>query len=304
MVREILEHLGPQNGDTIIDCTLGGGSHSAEILEKITPNGRLIGIDQDDDAIRAASERLGGHQGNVILAKGNFSQLEDIAAKLGICSADGIIFDLGVSSFQLDTPERGFSFRGDAELDMRMDKTQKLTAEKLVNTYTEGQLADIIYRYGEDRWARRIAKFIVEKRNRQPIRSTKDLVDAILAAVPSGARSDNIHPATLTFQAIRICVNREMESLETGLDAAIRLLSKGGAVCVLSYHSLEDRIVKNAFVRHAGRCACPPALPICACGAKKSIEIITRRPLRPSAEEIEINPRSRSAKLRVAKKLL
>lgn len=304
MAREILEHLGPQNGDTIIDCTLGGGSHSAEILEKITPNGRLIGIDQDDDAIRAASERLGGHQGNVILAKGNFSQLEDIAAKLGICSADGIIFDLGVSSFQLDTPERGFSFRGDAELDMRMDKTQKLTAEKLVNTYTEGQLADIIYRYGEDRWARRIAKFIVEKRNRQPIRSTKDLVDAILAAVPSGARSDSIHPATLTFQAIRICVNREMESLETGLDAAIRLLSKGGAVCVLSYHSLEDRIVKNAFVRYAGRCACPPALPICACGAKKSIEIITRRPLRPSAEEIEINPRSRSAKLRVAKKLL
>lgn len=304
MLREIIEYLNPKNGDIVIDCTLGGGSHSAEILKKIVPDGRIIGIDQDDDAIEAASKRLNEYPKNVTIVKGNFSQLSEIASELRLTSVNGIIFDLGVSSFQLDTPERGFSFRNDADLDMRMDKNNNLTAEKLVNTFTESQLTDIIYRYGEDRWAKRIAKFIIEKRTRKPIKTTKDLVDVILAAVPVGARKDSINPATKTFQAIRIFINNEMESLETGLNAAIKLLDKNGIICVLSYHSLEDRIVKDTFLQYTGRCVCPAALPICSCGAIKSLDIITRRPLLPSSDEISINPRARSAKLRAARKLL
>ncbi|MHB1455423.1 MAG: 16S rRNA (cytosine(1402)-N(4))-methyltransferase RsmH [Armatimonadota bacterium] len=304
MLREIIEYLDPSNGDTVIDCTLGGGSHSAEILKRIVPDGRLIGLDQDDDAISAASERLSEYFGKITIVKGNFAQLNDIASELEINSVEGIIFDLGVSSFQLDTPERGFSFRNDAELDMRMSKDIKLTAEKLVNTYSESQLTDIIFKYGEDRWAKRIAKFIVENRTHRPIKTTKELVDIILAAVPVGARKDNIHPATKVFQALRISVNNEMESLEKGLNAAIKLLAKNGIICVLSYHSLEDRIVKDTFLQYTGKCTCPSALPICACGAVKSIDIITRRPLQPLDDEISANPRARSAKLRVARKLL
>lgn len=304
MSREIIEYLNPKNGDTVIDCTLGGGGHSAEILPKIIPDGRIIGIDQDDDAITAASDRLSGFPDNVTIVKGNFVQLDEIASELGIDSVDGIIFDLGVSSFQLDTQERGFSFKGDAALDMRMSRDQELTAESLLNTYSENKLTDIIYRYGEDRWAKRIAKFIIESRTRRPIKTTKELVDIILAAVPVGARRDNIHPATRVFQALRIAVNDEMQSLETGLHAAIKLLGKNGVICVLSYHSLEDRIVKDTFLQYTGRCICPAALPICSCGAIKSLDIITRRPLKSSGDEISANPRARSAKLRVAKKLL
>lgn len=304
MSREIIEYLNLENGDTVIDCTLGGGSHSAEILKRIIPDGKLIGIDQDDDAITAASRYLSEFSDNVTIVKGNFARLCEIASELGINAVDGIIFDLGVSSFQLDTPERGFSFRNDSELDMRMDKKQNLTAEKLVNTYTESQLADIIYKYGEERWAKRIAKFIVEKRTSKPVETTQDLVDIILAAVPAGARSENIHPATRTFQSIRIYINKEMESLEAGLNAAVELLSKDGMICVLSYHSLEDRIVKNTFLKYTGKCTCPAALPICTCNAIRSLDIITRRPLLPSDDEIRINSRARSAKLRVARKLI
>jgi len=263
----------------------------------------LIGLDRDEEAIKAAAEYLSPYSENVILEKGSFGDLQEIAEKLGIGTIDGALFDLGVSSHQLEAPERGFSFRYDAELDMRMDRSQAVTARELVNSLSERRLAELIRTYGEDRWAKRIAKFIVDRRARKPIRTTFDLVQVILAAVPEGARTEHIHPATRTFQALRIVVNREMESLQQGLDAAIGLLSTNGRICVLSYHSLEDRIVKDTFARHAGRCQCPPGLPVCACGAKKNIRILTKRPLTPAESEIRANPRSRSAKLRAAEKL-
>jgi 16S rRNA (cytosine1402-N4)-methyltransferase len=209
---------------------------------------------------------------NVIFEKGNFADLEAIAERLGIRAVDGVILDLGASSYQLErAPERGFSFRHDAPLDMRFDTSQGVTARELVNTLSEQELADLIRRFGEERWAKRIAEFIVERRRRKPIETTFELVDVILAAIPVGARPRTIHPATRTFQALRIGVNRELESLQAGLNAAIRLLAKGGRVCVLSYHSLEDRIVKNTFAKYAGRCVCPPALPTCVCGAERTL---------------------------------
>lgn len=303
MVNEIIQFLDPQNGDIIIDCTIGGGGHSVEIIKRIIPDGMLIGIDQDDDAVAAASKRLIEYTDNVKIIKGNFLYLKEIAASLNINSVDGIIFDLGVSSFQLNEPERGFSFQYNAVLDMRMDRTQNLTAEKLVNTFNEETLTDIIYRYGEEKWAARIAKFIAAKRKEKAIHKTKDLVDIILSAIPVGARTKNIHPATKTFQAIRIFINNEMESLEKGLDSAVSLLSENGVICVLSYHSLEDRVVKNTFNKYTGKCSCPKNIPICTCNAKKELNILTKKALIPSEDEIRKNPRSRSAKLRSAKKI-
>lgn len=300
MLDEVLSFLEPQSGRTFIDCTLGGGGHSLAIVERILPDGRLIGIDRDEEALHAAAERLSRYSENVILEKGNFSDLEAIAEKLDIRAVNGILFDLGVSSHQLDAGERGFSFRLDAPLDMRMDTSQRVTAEELVNSLSERHLAELIRDYGEERWAKRIAKFIVERR---PIRTTTELTEAILAAVPSGARSETIHPATRTFQALRIAVNRELDSLQTALDSAIRLLASGGRVCVLSYHSLEDRIVKECFAKRAGKCACPPGFPVCACGAKKEIKILTKKPVTATDEEVRANPRARSAKLRVAEKI-
>ena len=303
MVSEVLSFLQPQSGQTFIDCTVGGGGHALEIVKRILPDGRLIGLDRDEEAISAAAEYLSQYSENVILEKGSFGDLQEIAGQLGIETVDGVLFDLGVSSHQLEAPERGFSFRYDAELDMRMDRSQAVTARELVNSLSERRLAELIRTYGEDRWAKRIAKFIVDRRARKPIRTTFDLVQVILAAVPEGARTEHIHPATRTFQALRIVVNREMESLQQGLDAAIGLLSTNGRICVLSYHSLEDRIVKDTFARHAGRCQCPPGLPVCACGAKKNIRILTKRPLMPAESEVRANPRARSAKLRAAEKL-
>ncbi|MCX6374603.1 MAG: 16S rRNA (cytosine(1402)-N(4))-methyltransferase RsmH [Armatimonadetes bacterium] len=303
MVGEVLSFLQPQGGQTFIDCTVGGGGHALEIVKRILPDGRLIGLDRDEEAISAAAEYLSPYRENVILEKGSFGDLQEIAGQLGIGTIDGALFDLGVSSHQLESPERGFSFRYDAELDMRMDRSQAVTARELVNSLSERRLAELIRTYGEDRWAKRIAKFIVDRRARKPIRTTFELVQVILAAVPEGARTEHIHPATRTFQALRIAVNREMESLQEGLDAAIGLLSTSGRICVLSYHSLEDRIVKDTFARHAGRCQCPPGLPVCACGAKKNIRILTKRPLLPEESEVRAYPRSRSAKLRAAEKL-
>lgn len=303
MVSEVLSFLQPQSGQTFIDCTVGGGGHALEIVKRILPDGRLIGLDRDEEAIKAAAEYLSPYSENVILEKGSFGDLQEIAGQLGIETVDGALFDLGVSSHQLESPERGFSFRYDAELDMRMDRSQAVTARELVSSLSERRLAELIRTYGEDRWAKRIAKFIVDRRARKPIRTTFELVQVILAAVPEGARTEHIHPATRTFQALRIVVNREMESLQQGLDAAIGLLSTNGRICVLSYHSLEDRIVKDTFARHAGRCQCPPGLPVCACGAKKNIRILTKRPLLPAESEVRANPRARSAKLRAAEKL-
>lgn len=304
MVDEVIRYLDPKNGDVIVDSTLGGGGHSAKILEKIVPEGILVGIDQDDDAIAASRERFKEFERNVIIRKGNFSQIKDIITEAGFDKINGVLFDLGVSSHQLNTPDRGFSFRDNSVLDMRMDRSQNITAEMLVNTFNEHDLADIIYKYGEERWAKRIAKFIVERRKEKPIRHTKDLVEVVLAAIPAGARNSRIHPATKTFQAIRIYVNKELESLEKGLRDAIGLLEKGGVICVLSYHSLEDRIVKNIFAEYAGRCTCPKDLPICVCGAKTELDIITHRPLKATEQEISCNPRSRSAKLRAARKAI
>jgi 16S rRNA (cytosine1402-N4)-methyltransferase len=300
MLKEVLEVLQPEAGATYIDCTVGGGGHSIEIAKRIVPGGLLIGIDRDDDALKAASLRLEEFKNSVILEKGNFENLGEIAERLGVTKARGILLDLGVSSHQLDVPERGFSFRQDALLDMRMDAGEALTAAELVNTLSERELSDLIWKYGEDRWARRIAKFIVKRR---PIRTTGELAETIKAAVPVGARAENIHPATRTFQALRIVVNRELESLQNGLESAIRLLESGGRICVLSYHSLEDRIVKETFLRFSGRCKCPPGLPICTCGAREIIHILTRRPISPTDAEVKANPRARSAKLRAAQKL-
>ena len=303
MVEEVLSFLQPQSGQTFIDCTVGGGGHASEIVRRILPDGKLIGIDQDVAALSASREVLKQYAGNVILEKGNFAELEAIAGRLGVQSVDGVLFDLGVSSHQLEAAERGFSFRHDAPLDMRMDPAQRVTAGELVNSLSERRLAELIRDFGEERWAKRIAKFIVERRARRPIETTLELADTVLAAVPAGARSEHIHPATLTFLSLRIAVNRELEVLQAGLDQAIHLLAKGGRVCVLSYHSLEDRIVKDTFAKHAGRCACPPRLPVCTCGAEKVLKILTRRPMATSEDETRSNPRARSAKLRAAEKI-
>ncbi|HUV05207.1 MAG TPA: 16S rRNA (cytosine(1402)-N(4))-methyltransferase RsmH [Armatimonadota bacterium] len=303
MVAEVLSSLQPQSGQTFIDCTVGGGGHALEIVKRILPGGRLVGIDRDEEALRAAARYLGPYSENVILEKGNFVDLEAIAAGLGLQAADGVLFDLGVSSRQLESAERGFSFRYEAPLDMRMDTAQTVTARELVNSLSERRLAELMWKFGEERWAKRIAKFIVERRARRPVETTSELVEVILAAIPAGARTETIHPATRTFQAFRIAVNRELESLQAGLDAAIHLLPRSGRVCVISYHSLEDRIVKQTFARQAGRCVCPSALPVCACGAERRIRILTKRPVVPSEDEIRVNPRARSARLRAAEKI-
>ncbi|NIM04651.1 MAG: 16S rRNA (cytosine(1402)-N(4))-methyltransferase RsmH [Armatimonadetes bacterium] len=303
MLTEVLRFLEPRDGQTFVDCTVGGGGHALQILKRIVPAGRLVGIDRDEAALRAAADRLAEYSSNLTLVRGNFSDLRAIAYGLGIQAVDGVLFDLGVSSHQLESAERGFSFRYDAPLDMRMDTAQALTARELVNSLSERRLAELIWRHGEDRWAKRIAKFIVDRRARRPVETTGQLVEAILAAVPARARGGAIHLATRTFQALRIAVNNELESLRAGLEGAIQLLTPGGGICILSYHSLEDRIAKRSLVAHSGRCVCPPALPACVCGAKKELEILTKRPVVPSAEEIAANPRARSARLRAARKL-
>ena len=303
MLTEVLHFLEPRGGQIFIDCTVGGGGHALEIVKRILPAGRLVGIDRDEEALRAAADHLSDYSSSVTLTKGNFADLKAIAQSLDIQAVDGVLFDLGVSSHQLEAAERGFSFRYDAPLDMRMDTAQAVTARQLVNSLSERRLAELIWRYGEDRWAKRIAKFIVDRRARQPIETTRELVEVILAAIPAGARTKTIHPATRVFQALRIAVNRELESLQTGLTDAIHVLTPGGRICILSYHSLEDRIVKQTLVKHAGRCECPPALPACVCGAKKELEILTKRPVAPSAGEIAANPRARGAKLRAARKV-
>jgi 16S rRNA (cytosine1402-N4)-methyltransferase len=303
MLSEILEYLNPQSGQTVVDCTLGGGAHAVEIVKRLLPSGKLIGIDRDSDALNKATERLMPYRDNVILEKGNFSEVEGIVRKHGITCIDGMLADLGVSSYQLETPERGFSFRFDAPLDMRMDSSQSVTADELVNSLSEKELEDTIATFGEERWARRIAKFIVLARAKTPIRKTGQLVDVIRAAVPAGARQQKIHFATRTFQALRIAVNDELGSLECGVNAGISLLSSGGRICVISYHSLEDRAIKGIFRTQAGRCTCQPSQPFCNCGAERRVKIITKRPVTPTEAEVEENPRSRSAKLRVAEKL-
>jgi len=308
LLAEVTQHLSPHPGSIIVDCTLGGAGHAKRLLDLVVPGGILVGIDQDDSALVAAEITLRlGQQiplENVKLLKGSFANLDELLVEAGVPYVDSFLFDLGVSSPQLDLPERGFSYMEDAPLDMRMDPGhQTLTAAEVIATYSEADLARIIRTFGEDKWATRIAAFVVRARHRAPLHTTGQLVDVVKAAVPAAARRQGPHPAKRTFQALRIEVNHELDALQRGLDAAVRWLVPGGKVAVISYHSLEDRIVKQTFARLSQGCTCPPDLPVCSCGHVPVLRVLTRRAIVPTAEEITRNPRSRSAKLRVAEKV-
>lgn len=306
MLAECLEHLALNDGDVFVDCTLGGAGHSIAAAQAIAPSGTLIGIDQDDMALEAAARRLEacGLATPPILLKGNFGNLDDLLQQAEVPDVDAFLYDLGVSSPQLDILDRGFSYHEGAPLDMRMDPgTQTLTAAEVIATYTQHDLTRILRAYGEERWASRIAQFIVTAREQRPITTADQLVDLIKAAIPASARRTGGHPAKRTFQALRIEVNGEMDVLRTSLDAAVRWLNPGGRLVVMSYHSLEDGIVKETFKRLSQGCTCPPDLPVCVCGNVPVLAITTRRPVAPSAQELEENPRSRSARMRVARRI-
>ncbi len=306
MPAEVLEGLNIRPGGVYVDCTLGGGGHSEAILKELSslaPGGRLVALDRDPDALAAAAERLAPYKSRINLVRSNFSDLGDVLNRLGFDKVDGVLFDLGVSSYQLDNPSRGFSYQHDAPLDMRMDPDQQITAGDIVNKLPVDELARIIKTYGEERWAARIAEFIAGERKKHPVKTTRQLVEIIKRAVPSGARRQGPHPARRTFQALRIAVNKELEVLGDAVRSAVYLLRSGGRVCVITFHSLEDRIVKEAFRRLAAPCTCPRDFPVCVCGEEKIIRIIAARPVVPSGEEMKDNPRARSAKLRVAEKI-
>jgi 16S rRNA (cytosine1402-N4)-methyltransferase len=303
LADEVLDLLAPRPGQTVIDGTLGGGGHALRLGEKLQPTGRLVVIDQDPAALEEAENRLKGLSLSIIPIRGNFRNLSSLLDERSIASVDGVLLDLGVSSHQLDAGERGFSFRAEAPLDMRMGPTEGETAAELLARLDERELTRILFEFGEERWAARIARFVVDRRSHDPIWTTKQLADVVMAAVPKGARPADIHPATRVFQALRIAVNDELGALRDALHSAVRLLARGGRIAVISYHSLEDRIVKQAFARFAGKCECPPRLPICQCGATEVIRLVTRKPVVPTAGETAANPRARSAKLRVAEKL-
>ena len=302
MAEEVLRWLDPRPGMTVVDATVGYGGHARAVLERIAPGGTLLGIDLDGEALRWTERSLAAYSASLRLVRGNFAELGSILTQAGICAADGILFDLGVSSPQLDREERGFSYREGAPLDMRMDRRQELDATEVVNSYDERELARIIRRFGEERWASRIARFIAEERERAPIATADRLVSVVKNAVPAAARRRGGHPARRTFQALRMEVNREAESLEAALPQAMGRLRQGGRIVVISYHSIEDRQVKQAFKRYARTCSCPPEAPVCACPGRE-VRILTPRPVTPSPGEAEANPRSRSAKLRAAERV-
>ncbi|HEY8416932.1 MAG TPA: 16S rRNA (cytosine(1402)-N(4))-methyltransferase RsmH [Limnochordales bacterium] len=304
MVQEVVELLQLAPGHLVVDCTVGGGGHARALLARILPGGRLIGIDQDPRTLETARNNLASFGDAVTLVHGNFRDLAAILARLGVSRVNGVLFDLGVSSFQLDEAERGFTYRADAPLDMRMDPQQPLTAAELVNTRPAQELARIIREYGEERWASRIAAAIVQARARRPFTSTLQLAEVVKEAIPAAARRRGPHPARRTFQALRIAVNDELGALRTGLLAAVDALGPGGRVAVISFHSLEDRIVKQTFTELASGCRCPPELPACRCGRQAVVRLLTRKPLVPSAEEVAANPRARSARLRAAERLV
>jgi 16S rRNA (cytosine1402-N4)-methyltransferase len=303
LLEETLEGLNPNPGNVIADCTVGGGGHAFAVIQRILPGGYYIGLDKDPAAIAAADQRLKDFDGAYSLVRSSYAKLPEVLRDLGIDLVDGILFDLGVSSHQLDVPERGFSYMADAPLDMRMDPAAELTARRIVNEFSQEELTRILRVYGEERWASRIASYIVQERSRQEISNTEQLVAVIKKAVPAAARRDGPHPAKRTFQALRIAVNNELTELEETLKRVVPHLRKGGRICVISFHSLEDRIVKQTFIDFAKGCTCPPELPICVCGKEAQLRIITRRPVEAGREELAENPRARSAKLRVAEKL-
>lgn len=302
LLSESVEAIVTNPSGLYVDCTLGGGGHSAAILDRLTPQGQLIGLDRDPAAIEAARVRLAPFLQQVRLVRSNFADMAVCLQEMGIEQVQGVLFDLGVSSHQLDRPERGFSYMQDGPLDMRMDPSEELSAAKVVNHYSEEAIARLLFEYGEERWARRIARFIVEARSKSNIGTTAGLVKIISAAIPAAARRQGPHPAKRTFQAIRIEVNGELRILKGALQAAVNLLVPGGRIGVISFHSLEDRIVKNVFASYLGRCSCPPKIPKCICGAQAVLRLCGK-PILPTEAEVDANPRARSAKLRVAEKI-
>lgn len=299
MLEQVLNGLDIKPDGIYVDGTLGGAGHSYEIAKRLTDGGRLIGIDQDEAAIKAAGERLSEFGDRVTIVRNNYAQMVSILQSLGISYVDGILLDLGVSSYQLDTAERGFSYMEDAPLDMRMDTRQDKTAKDIVNNYSQAELTRIIRDYGEDRFAAKIADKIVTYREKKTIETTGELVEIIKSAIPVKFRLTGGHPAKRTFQAIRIELNRELSVLEESIDGMIDLLADGGRMAVITFHSLEDRIVKSAFKRAESPCTCPPDFPVCVCGKKSKGSVVTRKPILPSIEEMEENPRAKSSKLRI-----
>jgi 16S rRNA (cytosine1402-N4)-methyltransferase len=303
LLEETVDLVAPRDGGRYIDCTLGGGGHSERLLERSAPSGRVLGIDQDPAAIRHAGERLARYGERFTPVHGNFRDVARIAVEFGFTGADGVVFDLGVSSVQLDEAERGFSYRFDAPLDMRMNPDQPKSAADLVNELSEPELADLIFRFGEERFSRRIARAIVERRKRGRIESTAELAELVKSAIPAPARRTGPHPARRTFQALRIAVNDELGALEAALAGAFETVRSGGRIAVITFHSLEDRIVKKTFAGWAAGCVCPPELPVCQCGRIPQARLLVKKPVTPGAAELARNPRARSAKLRAIEKL-
>ena len=300
LLNETIENLNIKPDGIYVDGTLGGGGHAYQVASRLSEKGRLIGIDQDADAIAAAGERLKEFGDKITIIRSNYANMKEELHRIGVEKVDGIVLDLGVSSFQLDTPERGFTYRDEnAPLDMRMDDRQSLTAKDIVNGYSEMDLYRIIRDYGEDKFAKNIAKHIVQERAKKPIETTGELTEIIRASIPMKVQVTGGHPAKRTFQAIRIELNKELEVLQNNLDDMIDLLNPGGRICIITFHSLEDRIVKTNFKRNENPCTCPSDFPVCVCGKKSKGKVVTRKPILPSEEESEVNSRSKSAKLRV-----
>ncbi|WP_456033683.1 16S rRNA (cytosine(1402)-N(4))-methyltransferase RsmH [Roseburia inulinivorans] len=300
LLNETIENLNIKPDGIYVDGTLGGGGHAYQVASRLSEKGRLIGIDQDADAIAAAGERLKEFGDKITITRSNYANMKEELHRIGVEKVDGIVLDLGVSSFQLDTPERGFTYRDEnAPLDMRMDDRQSLTAKDIVNGYSEMDLYRIIRDYGEDKFAKNIAKHIVQERAKKPIETTGELTEIIRASIPMKVQVTGGHPAKRTFQAIRIELNKELEVLQNNLDDMIDLLNPGGRICIITFHSLEDRIVKTNFKRNENPCTCPSDFPVCVCGKKTKGKVVTRKPILPSEEELEVNSRSKSAKLRV-----
>lgn len=304
LLKEAIEGLRIKPDGIYVDGTLGGGGHSLEIAERLGENGKLVAIDQDEMAIRAGAERLAPFGDKVTVVRNNFCNVKEVLTELGISGIDGMLLDLGVSSYQLDTKERGFSYRFDAPLDMRMDQRQSLTAKEIINGYDERELFRIIRDYGEDKFAKNIAKHIVMARKKKEIETTEELNEIIKAAIPAKMREKGGHPSKRTFQAIRIECNRELEVLKEALNGMVELLNPGGRLCIITFHSLEDRLVKTAFKTAANPCICPPEFPVCVCGRKSKGKVITGKPVLPGKEELVVNPRAGSAKLRIFEKVM
>ena len=304
LFHEIMDIMAPKAGEVFVDCTLGGGGHSRGFLERMGDDGRLIGIDQDTNALKAAQDNLAEFGDRVTYVHSNYNNLDEILNQYAPDGVDGILFDIGVSSHQLDEKDRGFSYMQDAPLDMRIDQSRKFSAWDVVNTYSEDELHRIIKEYGEERWAKRIAKFIVDFRKDKPVDTTGELVDIIKRAIPKGAREEGSHPAKRTFQAIRIEVNDELGVLTRTISVAAKHLKKGGRLGIISFHSLEDRIVKEQFRYLASDCICPPELPFCQCDKVSEVKILTRKPVTATEEELAANSRSKSAKFRAVEKIV